>query len=102
MPSCRTNRSGLTMTIELPPELEELARAKVDAGEYPDVAAVVRAGLEALELLDEPGDDEWLASARQRFDDGRLAVERGDYFQGSPQEIVARARTRAAARVKST
>ena len=90
------------MTVELPPELEELARSKVEAGEYPDVAAVIRAGLEALELLDEPDDEAWLAHARQRFDDGRQAVERGDYFQGSPQEVVARARKRVEARVKST
>jgi Arc/MetJ-type ribon-helix-helix transcriptional regulator len=90
------------MTIELPPDLEELARTKVEAGEYPDVPAVLRAGLEALELLDEPEDDAWLANARQRFEDGRAAVERGEYFQGSPREVVARARKRVEARVKST
>jgi putative addiction module CopG family antidote len=37
------------MTIDLPQELEERARAKVEAGEYSSVADVVRAGLEALE-----------------------------------------------------
>jgi len=91
------------MTIDLPIDLEERARAKVDAGEYPSLTEVLRAGLEALELLDDaPEDDDWMESARQVFEDGRAAVARGEYFQGSPAEIMARARSRVEKRVKST
>jgi putative addiction module CopG family antidote len=86
------------MTIDLPQELEERARAKVAAGEYSSVADVVRAGLEALELLegeDELHDDAFLAAARQRWAAGDAAVARGDYFEGSPREIMDRIRAKA-------
>lgn len=32
--------------------------------------------------------------ARQVFEEGRAAVARGEYFPGSPAEVVARARSR--------
>jgi len=86
------------MTIVLPQELEERARAKVAAGEYGSVADVVRAGLEALELLegeDPLHDDAFLAAARQRWVEGDAAVARGDYFEGSPREIMDRIRAKA-------
>jgi len=60
------------MTIDLPQELEERARAKVAAGEYGSVADVLRAGLEALELLEDEGrlhDDAFLTAAKQRWSD---------------------------------
>lgn len=85
------------MTIELPADLEERARARVDAGEYASLDDVVRAGLEALDLLDDedtPDPDEWLALARRRWADGDEAVARGDYFEGSPAELMARIRAR--------
>ena len=85
------------MTIDLPQELEERARAKVAAGEYSSVADLVCAGLEALELLegeDHLHDDAFLAAARQRWE-GDAAVARGDYFEGSPREIMDRIRAKA-------
>lgn len=81
------------MAIDLPQELEERAHAKVAAGEYSSVADVVRAGLEALELLEDESqrhDDAFLAAARQRWAEGDAAVARGDYFEGSPREIMDR------------
>ena len=84
------------MTIDLPQELEERARAKVAAGEYSSVADVVRAGLEALELLegeDQLHEDAFVAAAEQRWADGDAALARGDYFEGSPREIMDRIRS---------
>jgi len=81
------------MTIDLPQELEERARANVAAGAYSSVAAVVRAGLEALELLEDEDhlhDDAFIAAAKQRWAEGDAAVARGDYFEGSPREIMDR------------
>ncbi len=86
------------MTIDLPQELEERARAKVATGEYSSIADVVRAGLEALEMLedeDHQHDDAFLAAAKQRWVDGDAAVARGDYFEGSPREIMDRIRAKA-------
>lgn len=86
------------MTIDLPQELEERARAKVAAGEYSSVAGVVRAGLEALEMLEneEPvHDDAFLATAQQRWAEGDAAVARGDYFEGSSHEIMEPIRAKA-------
>jgi Arc/MetJ-type ribon-helix-helix transcriptional regulator len=85
------------MTIELPADVEERARARVDAGEYASLDQVVRAGLEALELLEDedavaPGD--WLAHAQQRWAQGDEAVARGEYVEGSPAELMARIRER--------
>jgi hypothetical protein len=57
---------------------------------------VGRAGLEALELLEDEGDlhdDALLAVARLRFAEGEAAVARGDYFEGSPREIMDRIRS---------
>ena len=85
------------MTIELPADVEERARARVDAGEYPSMDEVVRAGLEALDLLDDEdalAPDEWLTVARQRWAEGDAAVARGEYFEGSPRELMARIRAR--------
>lgn len=85
------------MTIELPQGLEERARAKVAAGEYSSVADVVRAGLEALDLLEDADllrDDAFVAAARQRWAEGDTAVARGEYFEGSPREIMARIRAK--------
>jgi len=59
-----------------------------------DIADVVRAGLEGVD--DETHGDEWLAHARQIFQEGRAAVARGEAFQGSPKEIMDRARARLA------
>jgi Arc/MetJ-type ribon-helix-helix transcriptional regulator len=88
------------MTIKLPHDVEERARARVEAGDFDDIADVVRAGLEALEQLDGVDDEthgeEWLAHARQIFREGRAALARGEAFQGSPKEIMARARARLA------
>ena len=87
------------MTIDLPEDLEERARAKVDAGEYASLADVLRAGLEALDMLHNAPDEEpWLTQAKQVFEDGRAAVVRGESFQGSPAEIIARARALAVPR----
>jgi Arc/MetJ-type ribon-helix-helix transcriptional regulator len=96
-------KEGAT-TIELPRDVEERARARVEAGDFDDIADVVRAGLEALELLegtDEPAPgDEWIAHARQVFQEGRAALARGESFQGSPKEIIERARARVARAAK--
>jgi Arc/MetJ-type ribon-helix-helix transcriptional regulator len=86
------------MTIDLPQVLEERARAKVAAGEYSSVADVVRAGLEALALLEDEAylhDDAFLTAARQRWAEGDVAVARGDYFEGSPRAIMDRIRAKA-------
>ena len=90
-------------TIELPSDVEERARARVTAGDFDDIAYVVRAGLEALDVLegnDEADDEEWLARARRSFQEGRAAAARGEAFQGSPKEILARARARIARSAK--
>ena len=83
------------MTIDLPQELEERARSRVEAGEYSSVAQVVRAGLEALDALEA---DERAAAlhdvAQHRWAEGDAAVARGDYFEGSPKEIMQRIRAR--------
>lgn len=91
------------MTIDLPKDLEERARAKVDAGEYPSLADVLRAGLEALDVLENtPEEDPWLAEARRVFEDGRAAISRGEFVQVSPADVVARARARVENRAKRT
>lgn len=79
------------MTIELPADVEERARARVNAGEYASLDQVVRAGLEALDLLDDEdaiAPDEWLARAQQRWAEGDEAVARGEYVEGSPRELM--------------
>jgi len=97
-------KEGVRMTIELPRDLEERARARVEAGDFDDITDVVRAGLEALDLLEGSDDpvpgDEWLARARQAFQEGRAALARGEGFQGSPKEIMERARARVARAAK--
>jgi len=91
-------KEGAKVSIELARDVEERARARVEAGDFDDITDVVRAGLEALELLEASDDpapgDEWLADARRVFHEGRAALARGEGFQGSPKEIVARARAR--------
>jgi Arc/MetJ-type ribon-helix-helix transcriptional regulator len=88
------------MTIELPNDLEERTQARVDAGEYPSVAAVVRAGLDALDRLEETESEAWLANARRTFRDGRAAIARGEFSKRSPQDVVARALARVSGRLK--
>ena len=91
------------MTIDLPKDLEERVRAKVEAGEYPSPDAVLRAGLEALDMLDRgPVDEPWLTHVRQVFEDGRAAIARGEGIQQSPAEVVARIRERVDRRGKLT
>ena len=49
---------------------------------------------------DEADDEAWLARARRSFQEGRAAVARGEVFQGSPKEILTRARSRIARATK--
>lgn len=53
--------------------------------------------LELLEDEDQPQDDAFLAAARPRWAEGEAAVARGDYFEGSPREIMDRIRAKARA-----
>jgi Arc/MetJ-type ribon-helix-helix transcriptional regulator len=82
------------MTIELPRDLEERARALAASGEYGGTPAdVVKAGLDELEARAESEHD-WTDYLRFCFEQGRAAVARGEYTEASPAELMARIRAR--------
>ena len=79
------------MALIVPPDLEQ--RVTVLAQRTSRDPQELLANL----LDDALGDDEdFVAFARQRWADGDAAVARGDYFEGSPREIMDRIRAKAA------
>ncbi len=48
---------------------------------------VLAAGVEALQERDQLQDD-WIANARQRFEQGRGAFERGEVVSSTPDELM--------------
>ena len=66
------------MAIDLPQDLEERARAHVTPDEYPSVAEVVRAALDALEREDQRGAAK-LAKLRAALEEGDAS---GDALPG--------------------
>jgi putative addiction module CopG family antidote len=67
------------MAIDLPHDLEERARAHVAPGEYPNVAEVVRATLDALDR-EEQREAVKLARLRAAIDEG----DQSGIFEGDP------------------
>jgi len=82
---------------EIPEEVTRFAEAQVAAGRFASVADVLRASVEALEERDAVAAD-WNDYLRDRFEEGRKAVERGEYFSGPPAELIARIRDRVEAK----
>lgn len=66
------------MRVDLGPDLAALVRQKVDAGQYPDIDAVMR---EALRLLDEHDRLRWLRAALAEAD---AQIERGEFVEWTP------------------
>jgi Arc/MetJ-type ribon-helix-helix transcriptional regulator len=50
------------------------------------------------EAASEPYPHDWTDYLRYRFEEGRRAIERGEYFAGSPAELIARIRERVEAK----
>lgn len=79
------------MALIVPPELEQrvTALAEKTSRDPQEVLA---------DLLDDAlaDDDALVILARQRWANGDAAVARGDYFEGSPREIMDRIRAKAA------
>jgi predicted DNA-binding protein len=78
------------MALIVPPELEQRVTALAQK--------TSRDPQELLtDLLDEAlaEDDDFIAFARQRWADGDAAVARGEYFEGTPGDIMARIRAKA-------
>jgi antitoxin ParD1/3/4 len=67
------------MSIQLPPQLEEIIRDKVASGRYHDAAEVVS---EALHALD---DAERLEELRAALAEGDAQAERGEYELWTPE-----------------
>jgi hypothetical protein len=77
------------MALIVPPELEQRVTALAQE--------MSRDPQELLaDLLDEALGEDFIAFARQRWADGDTAAARGDYFEGSPREIMDRIRAKAA------
>ena len=74
------------MAIQLPPDVEERIRQKVERGDFPDAGEVVR---EAMRLLDEQ--EQQLAYLRAALQSGRDQLARGEGALFTP-ELVARMR----------
>ena len=83
------------MTISLTEEIVELVRRKVESGRYSSATEVIRAGLRLFNQEDEP-ESTRLRAIRAQVKDGIAEAERGEFVDG--EEIVARARKRAAAK----
>jgi putative addiction module CopG family antidote len=79
----------------LPEDVARFAEAKVASGRFASVDDVLRAGVEALEAQEE-GAQEWLAYAREKWNEGVLASARGEFVTGTPREIMARIQQRVA------
>jgi len=79
------------MALIVPPELAQrvAALAQKTARDPQELLAV---------LLDDAlrDDDDFIAFARQRWAEGDAAVERGEFFEGSPRDIMDRIRAKAA------
>jgi putative addiction module CopG family antidote len=65
------------MTIELPRELEELVRSRVERGDYASLERLVREAVERL--LDQDEDER--EELQQAVEEGLRDIERGDYAE---------------------
>ena len=83
------------MALVVPPEIEQrvTALAQKTSRDPQELLA---------DLLDEAlaEDDAFIDFARQRWADGDAAVARGEYFEGTPSDIMARIRAKAASSAK--
>jgi antitoxin ParD1/3/4 len=68
------------MSIQLPPDLEDDIRSKVESGQFPDATEVVR---EALRLLDEQ--ERQLAALRAKLQSGLDQIARGEVVPFTPE-----------------
>ena len=68
------------MSIQLPADLEDDIRSKVESGQFPDAAEVVR---EALRLLDEQ--ERQLAALRAKLQSGLDQLDRGEGVPFTPE-----------------
>jgi antitoxin ParD1/3/4 len=68
------------MSIQLPPDVEDDIRSKVESGLFPDAAEVVR---EALRLLDEQ--ERQLAALRAKLQSGLDQLDRGEGVPFTPE-----------------
>jgi antitoxin ParD1/3/4 len=71
------------VTISLPPELERFVQEKVQSGQYPDPAAVVRGALEVLQEQ-EALTPEDIVELRAAIAVGRDQLDRGE---GTPWDV---------------
>ena len=73
--------------VTLSDEAAHFAAALVAAGRFHSIDDVLAAGVEALQERDQLQDD-WIAYARQRFEQGRSAFERGEVVSTTPDELM--------------
>ena len=73
--------------VTLPDEAARFAAAQVAVGRFRSVDDVLAAGVEALQERDQIQDD-WLAHARQCFEQGRAAFARGEVLETTPDELM--------------
>jgi Arc/MetJ-type ribon-helix-helix transcriptional regulator len=73
--------------VTLSDEAVHFAATLVAAGRFHSIDDVLAAGVEALQERDQLQDD-WIVYARQRFEQGRSAVERGDALSTTPDELM--------------
>ena len=62
-------------------------------GRFATIEDVITAGVKALQEMEEV-EQEWVEHARERWPEDEVAIARGDYFEGSPKEVMARIRLR--------
>src|SRR3954466_10561990 len=82
------------LSIELPEELADAVRARVESGEYEDVSAVVCEAMRRLVERDK-GEEDWLrttiAARAEALEEGRLSAKSPDEVRSS---LAARAKAR--------
>jgi putative addiction module CopG family antidote len=72
----------------LPEDVARFAEAKVSSGRFASVEDVLRAGVEALEAQEEREQD-WLAYAREKWDEGIASSQRDGSIRMSAGEFSA-------------
>lgn len=73
--------------VILSDETARFAAALVAEGRFHSIDDVLAAGVEVLQERD-PLQDDWIVYARQRFEQGRSAVERGEILNATAGELM--------------
>lgn len=78
-------------SMTLGPHWEGFIKSEIESGRYKNTSEVVRAGLRELEERREK-----MHALREHLVTGYEQAQRGEYVEASPEDVVARAKARAA------